>query len=68
MTIKFNNVYVKDAATVAGKLESEGPLKKYFDKTYDDFYMQKNTILSYSLETTHIIMIYSLVYQAFPLL
>ena len=39
MTIYFDNVYVKDTSTVAGKIESEGPLKKYFDKTYSDFYM-----------------------------
>jgi len=39
MTIKYNNVYVNGTSTVAGKIESEGPLKEYFDKTYDDFYM-----------------------------
>ncbi len=39
MTIKFDNVYVKGTSTVAGKIESEGPLSKYFDKTYEDFYM-----------------------------
>ena len=39
MTIKFDNVYVKETSTVAGKFESEGPLSKTFDKTYNDFYM-----------------------------
>ena len=39
MTIKFENVYVKETSTVAGKYESEGPLSKCFDKTYNDFYM-----------------------------
>ncbi len=43
MTIYFDNVYVKDTSTVAGKIESEGPLKKYFDKTYSDFYMGEKT-------------------------
>ena len=43
MTIKFNNVYVKGSSTVAGKYESDGPIKKYFDKTYDDFYMGEKT-------------------------
>ena len=39
MTIKYNNVYVKDAYTIAGMYESDGPLKKYFDKCYtDDLY------------------------------
>lgn len=39
MTIKYNNIYIKCTSTVAGKFEKEGPLSKYFDKTYDDFYM-----------------------------
>jgi len=39
MTIKYDNVYVKETSTVAGKYESEGPLSKCFDKTYNDFYM-----------------------------
>lgn len=38
MTFKYENVYVEDTATVAGKLESEGPLRQYFDKVYSDFY------------------------------
>lgn len=39
MTIKFDNVYVKETSTVAGKFEKQGPLCQYFDKTYSDFYM-----------------------------
>lgn len=39
MTIKYNNVYIKDAYTIAGMYESDGPLRKYFDKCYtDDLY------------------------------
>lgn len=34
----FNNVYVRDSATVAGLIEKQGPLGKYFDNTYDDLY------------------------------
>lgn len=34
----FNNVYVQNSATVAGPVEKEGPLNKYYDKTYDDLY------------------------------
>lgn len=44
MTIKFKNVYVKDAALVAGRLESRGDMSKYFDKRYSDYYMDKNSI------------------------
>ncbi len=43
MTIKYDNVYVKETSTVAGKFEKEGPLRKYFDKTYDDFYIGEDT-------------------------
>lgn len=43
MTIKYDNIYIKCTSTVAGKFEKEGPLSKYFDKTYDDFYMGEKT-------------------------
>lgn len=43
MTFKYNNVYINDVATVAGKMESEGPLVTYFDKVYKDFYMGSKT-------------------------
>lgn len=35
MTKKFNNVYIKDAYTIAGIYEKDGPLKEYFDFIYD---------------------------------
>ena len=38
MTFTYNDVYVKDTATIAGPYEKKGPLKKYFDKTFDDLY------------------------------
>lgn len=38
MTFHYKNVYIKDTATVCGPYEKNGPLKKYFDKTYDDLY------------------------------
>ncbi len=31
MTFKFDNIYLNNSSVVAGKLEGEGPLKKYFD-------------------------------------
>lgn len=44
MTYKYNNVYVKDGYTIAGMYESDGPLRKYFDKKYDDdLYYGENT-------------------------
>lgn len=38
MTFYYNNVFIDDTATVAGPYEKNGPLVKYFDKTYDDLY------------------------------
>jgi stage V sporulation protein AD len=43
MTFKYNNVYINNYATVAGINEKKGPLGKYFDKTYDDFYIGQKT-------------------------
>ena len=43
MTFRYNDVYVEDTATVAGFYEREGPLKKYFDKTYDDLYFGQSS-------------------------
>ena len=43
MTIKFENVYVENVATIAGPHEKKGPLKDKFDKTYDDFYMKEKS-------------------------
>ena len=39
MTFKYDNVYINETATVTGPYEQEGPLSKYFDKSYKDFYM-----------------------------
>lgn len=38
MTFKYKNVYVEDTVTFAGPYEKKGPLKKYFDKTFNDLY------------------------------
>ncbi len=34
MTRKYKNVYIKETYTIAGPYENDGPLNKYFDKTY----------------------------------
>lgn len=44
MTIKYDNVYIENTSTVAGLIEKEGPLRKYFDKTYDDYYFGENSL------------------------
>ena len=44
MTNKYKNVYIKDTSTIAGIYESNGPLKKYFDKIYNkDFYIDEKS-------------------------
>ena len=43
MTFKFNDVYIKDTATSAGTYEKSGPLKIYFDKTYNDLYFDQKS-------------------------
>ena len=44
MTFNYNNVYIKDTATVVGPYEKNGPLKKYFDKTYDELYFGEKSV------------------------
>ena len=43
MTIKYNDVYINDTATITGPYEANGPLKKYFDKSYEDLYFNEKT-------------------------
>ena len=43
MTFKYNNVYMNATSTVAGPYEQKGPLKNYYDATYDDFYIGMDT-------------------------
>ena len=44
MTNTYKNVYIKETSTIAGPYEKNGPLKKYFDKTYNkDFYFDEKS-------------------------
>lgn len=43
MTFRYNNVYLTDVSTVAGPYESHGPLGRYYDKIYNDFYCGTKT-------------------------
>jgi len=38
MLFKYNNVYINEVATITGPYEANGPLSKYFDKSYQDLY------------------------------
>lgn len=43
MTFKYKNVYVGDTVTIAGPYEKKGPLKKYYDKTFNDLYFGQDS-------------------------
>lgn len=43
MTIKYENVYINDTSTITGPYEANGPLKNYFDKSYEDLYFNEKT-------------------------
>ncbi len=43
MTIKYNNVFINETATITGPYEGKGPLKNYFDKSYDNLYFETKT-------------------------
>lgn len=43
MTIKYNNVFINSTATITGPYEGKGPLKKYFDKSYENLYFNEKT-------------------------
>ena len=38
MTFYYDKVYLEETATICGPYEKKGPLRKYFDKTYNDLY------------------------------
>lgn len=39
MTFKYENVFLNFTSTVVGKMEKEGPIGKYFDRSFNDFYV-----------------------------
>lgn len=43
MTFTYNDVYIQYTATVAGPYEKKGPLKRYFDKTFDNLYYDEES-------------------------
>lgn len=43
MTMKFDNIYLKEVSTVAGLDEKEGTFGKVYDITYDDYYINQDT-------------------------
>lgn len=43
MTFKYKNVYINETSTVTGPYEGNGPLSKFFDKSFKDFYFNEKT-------------------------
>lgn len=43
MTIKYNNVYLKEVSTVACRDEKEGTFGNLYDMTYDNYYAKEKT-------------------------
>ena len=43
MNFKYDNVYINETGTVTDPYESNGPLSKYFDKSYNDLYFGTKT-------------------------
>lgn len=43
MTIKFENVFLNETATITGPYEKNGPLQRYYDKSYNDLYFNMKT-------------------------
>lgn len=43
MTFEYENVFLNETYTIAGRYEKEGPLNSYYDKTYTDFYFNQKT-------------------------
>ncbi len=39
----LNNVYIQDTGICAGLLEHQGPLSRYFDKYYEDYYCHQDS-------------------------
>lgn len=53
-SIKFNNVYIKDAFSIAGPLESEGQIRKY-DLTMDDYYYKEKTFIDAEIKMQRVV-------------
>lgn len=43
MTFYFDKVYIDECATICGPYEKNGPLAKYFDKSYKDLYFGEDS-------------------------
>ena len=50
MTNKYKNVYIIDTSTVVGPYEHNGPLAKRFDRYYDDFYGNCDSLETFEME------------------
>ena len=43
MTFKYKNVYINETSTITGPYEKSGPLGNYYDKSYNDLYLNEKS-------------------------
>ena len=43
MTYYFKNTYIEECSTVCGPYEKNGPLRRYYDKSYKDLYFGEDS-------------------------
>lgn len=53
-SIRYNNVYIRDAFTIAGPLESEGQIRK-FDLTMDDYYYKEKSFIDAEIKMQRVV-------------
>ena len=53
-SFKYNNVYIKDAYSVAGPFEAEGQIRKY-DVVMDDYYYKEKTFIDAEIKMQRIV-------------
>ncbi len=53
-SMKFNNVYLKDAFSIAGPLESEGQIRK-FDLNMDDYYYNEKSFMDAEIKMQRVV-------------
>lgn len=53
-SLVFHNVYLKDAFSIAGPLESEGQIRK-FDLTMDDYYYKEKTFIDAEIKMQKVV-------------
>ncbi len=54
-SFKYNNVYIKDAFSIAGPLEAEGQIRK-FDLTLEDYYFKEKSFIDAEIKMQRVVL------------